>query len=119
MRFGTYCVFALAALSLALAFSAPLLVATVAAFSGGFAGQMFGIIWYTALQKKIPSEMLSRVSAYDHLGSIALAPLGIVAAGFLYESYGHQVALLVAAALIVVPTAAVLGVKDVRMMQLD
>ncbi len=119
MRFGTYCVFLLAALSLALAFAAPLPVAVLAALCGGFAGQMFGIIWYTALQKKIPSEMLSRVSAYDHLGSIALAPLGIVAAGYLFEAFGYQVSLLVAAALVIAPTAAVLLVRDVRMMQVD
>ena len=88
------------------------------AFCGGIAGQIFGVIWYTALQKKIPSEMLSRVSAYDHLGSIALAPLGIVAGGYLFEYFGFQLALLVAAAMIIVPTVAVLFVKDVRIMQL-
>jgi len=119
MRFGTLCVFALAGLPVALAYSSPLVVAVLVAFLGGVAGQIFGIIWYTALQKKIPSEMLSRVSAYDHLGSIALAPLGIVAAGFLFEGYGYQVALLISAALIIVPTLVVLFVSDVRNMQLD
>lgn len=119
MRFGSLCVFFLAALPLALAFGAPLPVAALAAFVGGCAGQMFGILWYTALQKKIPSEMLSRVSAYDHLGSIGLAPLGIVAAGYLFEIFGPQVALLLAVGLVVVPTVAVLFVRDVRMMTLD
>jgi len=119
MRFGTFCVFALAGLPLALAYASPLPVAVFVAFCGGVAGQIFGILWYTALQKKIPHEMLSRVSAYDHLGSIALAPLGIVAAGFLFEGYGYQVALLVATALIVIPTIAVLFVADVRNMRLN
>lgn len=118
MRFGSICVFFLAALPLALAFSAPLPIAAIGAFAGGCAGQMFGILWYTSLQKKIPLEMLSRVSAYDHLGSIALAPLGIVVAGFLFEALGAQIALLVAAALIVVPTVLVLFVRDVREMKL-
>ena len=119
MRFGTFCVFAMGGLPLALAYSSPLALAIVVAFSGGVAGQIFGILWYTVLQKKVPHEMLSRVSAYDHLGSIALAPLGIVVAGFLFEGYGYQVALLVAAALIIVPTIAVLFVADVRNVRLD
>ncbi len=118
MRFGTFCVFLLAGLPLALAFGQPLWLGVLTAFCGGIAGQIFGVIWYTALQKKIPSEMLSRVSAYDHLGSIALAPLGIVAGGYLFEYFGFQLALLVAAAMIIVPTVAVLFVKDVRIMQL-
>ena len=118
MRFGTFCVFLLAGLPLALAFGQPLWLGVLTAFCGGIAGQIFGVIWYTALQKKIPSEMLSRVSAYDHLGSIALAPLGIVAGGYLFEYFGFQLALLVAAAMIIVPTVAVLFVKDVRTMQL-
>jgi len=119
MRFGTFCVFALGGLPVALAYASPLPLAVLVAFCGGVAGQIFGILWYTALQKKVPHEMLSRVSAYDHLGSIVLAPLGIVIAGFLFEGYGYQVALLVAAALILVPTVAVLFVSDVRNMQLD
>jgi len=116
MRFGSLCVFFLAGLPLALAFSFPATAAVLLAWLGGFAGQMFGILWYTALQKKIPAEMLSRVSAYDHLGSIALAPLGIVAGGWLFEVLGAQPALLIAAALIIVPTVMVLFVRDVREM---
>ena len=58
--------------------------------------------------------MLSRVSAYDHLGSIALAPLGIVAAGILYESLGYRATLILAGLAIIIPTALVLTVRDVR-----
>ena len=58
------------------------------------------------------ADRLSRVSAYDHLGSIALAPLGIVLAGFLFKLVGSRTTLLLAAAIIIVPTAAVLLVAD-------
>ena len=57
--------------------------------------------------------MLSRVSAYDHLGSIALAPTGIVLGGFLYESIGANTTLNIAALTVIVPTVLVLCVKDV------
>jgi len=90
-----------------------------AALTSGFTGQIFGVLWYTCLQIKVPSEMLSRVSAYDHLGSIALAPLGVVAGGLLYESVGPRTTLLIAMATVIVPTAIVLCVRDVRTMTLD
>ncbi len=106
--------FAVIELSLAVPLAVPWIVS--AAFIAGFTGQIFGVLWYTTLQTKIPEQMLSRVSAYDHLGSIGLAPLGIVAAGVLYESMGYRFTLLVAAALIIVPTLLVLCVRDVRMM---
>jgi hypothetical protein len=63
--------------------------------------------------------MLSRVSAYDHLGSIALAPLGIVAAGFLFEAIGYRSTLLVGVAIGLISTIAALSVRDVRTMTTD
>ena len=66
-----------------------------------------------------PANMLSRVSAYAHLGSIALAPLGIVLFGLLYESGGHQLTLTVAALVVIVPTLLVFTVQDVRRMTID
>jgi predicted MFS family arabinose efflux permease len=104
-------------LTLAVPLAVPWIVS--AAFVTGFTGQIFAVLWYTTLQTKVPAQMLSRVSAYDHLGSIGLAPLGIVAAGFLYESMGYRITLLVAAGLIIVPTLLVLCVRDVRMMTSD
>jgi hypothetical protein len=82
----------------------------------GLASQLFSVLWYTTLQKKVPGHMLSRVSAYDHLGSIALAPMGIVVGGYLFEALGFRLTLIIAALAIVVPTALVLCVRDVRMM---
>jgi len=116
MRFGTYCVFLLSTIPLALLLGAPVWMVALTGVAAGCSGQIFGVLWYTALQKNIPTEMLSRVSAYDHLGSIGLAPLGIVIAGLLYETQGAQLTLGLAAALIIVPTLGVLLVHDVRMM---
>ena len=91
----------------------------IAAVITGLTGQIFGLFWYTTLQQKVPANMLSCVAAYDHLGSIALAPLGIVIFGMLYETLGHRSTLLIAAALVIVPTLLVLTVRDVRQMTLD
>jgi MFS family permease len=114
MYVATCCVFFFAGVPLTL--SVPLQVAWVvlAALTGGATIQVFSVLWLTTLQQKVPTEMLSRVSAYDHLGSIALAPLGIVAAGILYESIGYRTTLILAGLAIIIPTALALTVRDVR-----
>ncbi|MEQ8689963.1 MAG: hypothetical protein RIC89_03885, partial [Pseudomonadales bacterium] len=117
MRLGTCLVFAFTAVPVALFYATPLAVVIGAALLSGISGQIFGVLWYTTLQIKVPGEMLSRVSAYDHLGSIALAPLGIVTAGFLFEAIGPQATLLIIIATIALPTCAALLVHDVRHMQ--
>jgi len=89
-------------------------IVAIGAFVAGFTGQIFGVLWYTTLQTHVPPELLSRVSAYDHLGSIGIAPLGIIVGGFLYESIGFRDTLYLCAALVIVPTLLVLGVREVR-----
>jgi hypothetical protein len=66
------------------------------------------------MQQQISGEMLSRVYAYDMLGSIALVPVGLAAIGPLADALGTQETLYGAAALIVLVTLPVLAVRDVR-----
>jgi len=117
MRFGSLWVFSFSLVPLALALALPVYAVAVCALISGIGGQLFSTLWNTTLQQRIPGELLSRVSAYDHLGSIALAPLGILLAGLLFELIGARDTLLLAAALIIVPTAGVLLVADVRQLQ--
>ncbi len=119
MRFATCLVFFWVGVDLTLLGPLPVLVIASAAFVSGFTGQIFAVIWYTTIQTKVPAEMLSRVGSYDHLGSIVLAPLGIVAGGYLYEAIDFRPTLLIAAATVIIPTALVLLVRDVRMMTAD
>jgi len=39
------------------------------------------VLWETTLQEQIPPETLSRVSAFDLMGSLAFYPLGTVVVG--------------------------------------
>jgi predicted MFS family arabinose efflux permease len=119
MRVATILAFFFCGVALMLIGPMPVPVVAFAAFISGCAGQIFAVLWYTTLQKKIPGHMLSRVSAYDHLGSIALAPLGIVVGGFLFEALGFRTTLIIAALTVIVPTALTLCVRDVRMMTSD
>lgn len=119
MWFASLCAFVFAGTPLALALPAPLAIIMAAACVSGIAGSWFGMLWYTTLQQRVPPELLSRVSAYDHFGSIALAPVGVLVGGILFEVLGAQPTLLLAAAAVIIPTAAVLFVPDVRRMRSD
>ena len=39
--------------------------------------EVFAVCWDTTMQQQIPGHMLSRLYAYDALGSICLVPLGL------------------------------------------
>jgi MFS family permease len=114
MLVATLCIFPNAIPVLLLSLPAPVPVIAAGAFLAGVGGQIFGVLWYTALHTHVAPEALSRVSAYDILGSIALVPLGEAAAGPLLEAIGTGPTLWAAACLIVLPTALVLLVPEVR-----
>jgi MFS family permease len=59
----------------------------------GFAWSLFGIWWETALASHIPPQALSRVSAYDWMGSLALLPLGYLLAAPLASALGLRLVL--------------------------
>lgn len=90
---------------------APLVAASLVA---GICMEIFGVYWYTALHEHVAPEALSRVSAYDALGSIALSPIGLVLAGPVSDQVGIGATLWLGVGLIVVPTALVLLVPEVR-----
>ncbi|HUW88125.1 MAG TPA: hypothetical protein VMW30_07105 [Candidatus Paceibacterota bacterium] len=77
----------------------------------GFA--LAGTIWFTALQRLIPSETLSRVSSFDWLGSLALNPIGYAIIGPLSAAIGERRAMGYAAALLAVATFGPLAIPAV------
>jgi MFS family permease len=72
------------------ALSSPLAVVLPFAFATGFGFSLFGVWWETALARHIPPHAISRVSAYDWMGSLALLPLGFVIAGPLAGAFGAR-----------------------------
>ena len=65
----------------------------VCGFGTGWGFSLLMIWWETALAQHIPPHLLSRVSAYDWMGSLALLPLGFVLAGPLASALGAQTVL--------------------------
>jgi predicted MFS family arabinose efflux permease len=80
----------------------------------GIASEIFSIAWSTALQQHVPLDKLSRVSAYDGLGSIVLIPLGLAIVGPVADAIGLKEALWLAAAISTLSALSTLAVRDVR-----
>ena len=84
---------------IAFALAAPLAAVIVLAFAAGLSFSLFEVWWETALVRHIPPRALSRVSAYDWMGSLALLPLGFAVAGPLAAALGARAVLGVGAGL--------------------
>ena len=97
-----------------LALRAPAAWIAAAAFVSGIGIGIYGTLWDTTLQQRVPAAVLSRVSAYDWLGSVALIPLGYALAGPLASALSVTGALWLATAWAVLGSAAVLAVPSVR-----
>jgi MFS family permease len=81
----------------------------------GFAGVSFDeAVWSTALQEHVPEASISRVSAYDWMGSFVVQPLGYVAVGPLAAAFGLGPTLVLSAALVAAASAAIALVPGVR-----
>lgn len=114
---GVLAVFFNAPVIAALALGLPVWVVAALALVEGAAAELFAVYWYTALHEHVAPEALARVSSYDALGSIALSPLGLVAAGPLAAVIGLDATLWLGVALVIVPTALVLLVPEVRQLR--
>jgi predicted MFS family arabinose efflux permease len=80
----------------------------------GIALELFNTAWAVALQQHVPLEKLSRVSAYDALGSFVFIPAGLTLAGPIAQAVGLRDALLLAAGVVILTNLAVLSVREVR-----
>ena len=103
---------AVAAIALALRAPAPL-IATAQAM-GGVGMGIFSAVWLTTLQQHVPEEALSRVSAWDWMGSFLFLPLGLIAAGPVSDLIGISTTLWISVAWAVLSTLVVLLVPSVR-----
>ena len=97
MRVSVLMLLFFAVVPAALACQAPFAVSLVAFFIGGVSLPGFGVLWSMTLQRQIPTEILSRVSAYDTFGSVCLLPAGYVLAAPMASVLGNGGALWIAA----------------------
>lgn len=97
-----------------LALHAPAPMIATAQAIGGTGMGLFMAVWQTTLQQHVPEEALSRVSAWDWMGSFLFLPLGLIAAGPVADVIGVSTTLWISVAWAVLSTLAVLCVPSVR-----
>ena len=108
-------VFALTAVqSILLAAHVSFVAIAAAAFVAGFSFSLGSVIFETGVQQAIAPEKLSRVSAYSWMCAMVFLPLGYALAGPIATAVGMSGYLVFGAVWIVVTTAVVFSVPDVR-----
>ena len=114
MLFGMLLLLVLPVWLVCLAFALPLGIVAAGAFAWGLAIELFMVLWLTAMQSHVPKDALSRVSAYDAMGSLMFGPIGLALAGPLIAAVGLQTGFLIAAAVAALAIAGSLFSRAVR-----
>jgi MFS family permease len=100
----------------ALAVPVSVVLVALAAFLSGIGFGIFMPLWDTTMQRQLPADVLSRASAYDWFGSMALLPLGFAIQGLMASWLGIRGTLLLGAGWIALSVGAVLCFRDVNAM---
>jgi MFS family permease len=109
---------ALTAFALALTLPVPVIAAL--GFVAGATEGFIEVVWITALQERVAPTALSRVSAYDTVGSFVFMPVGFAVAGPIADAAGLRPTLIgIAACAVALPLAlaAVPAVRSVRRLE--
>jgi len=96
-----------------------LLLIAFGAFLFGITLDLWGTLWSTALQRKVPRDSLSRVSAFDAMGSMMFRPVGLAIAAPLSTLVGIENFLQILAAITVVAILVPLLDPQVRNMSYE
>ena len=75
---------------------------------------LYDPFWVTCLQREVAPDMISRVSSYDYLGSLAFYPAGLALAGPLADAVGVTTVLWTGAVVAVGVSVFQLAWRDVR-----
>ena len=89
----------------------PLSIATGAGFA------LFEVLWDTTMAEQIPPHALSRASAWEWMGSLALLPFGYLLAGPAAEATSPETVMVTGAILTAIAVAAGLLPRDTRMLR--
>jgi MFS family permease len=114
LRVGILLVLTWPAQNALLALGAPIPAVGATALMTGFGFSLFGVWWETALARHIPAHLLSRVSAWDWMGSLALLPVGYFIAAPLAGAFGARGVLGVGGAIGVVLLLVALAPRATR-----
>lgn len=91
---------------MAFALGAPFALTVALCALAGVGFGLFGVLWETALAQHVPPHALSRVTAYDWMGSLALLPIGYVLFGVLADRLDPAGLMLAGSAVLALAVAA-------------
>ena len=117
MRVGMIAMLSFVGFFGAMALHLPLWAIAATGFLCGVGTELFQTLWYTSLQREVPSESLPRISSYDAFGSLLFGPIGIALAGPLSHSWGITPSFWAATAVIALACVAALLNPAVRSLQ--
>ncbi len=95
----------------------PTLAIALTSLLAGFFVTVFAVQWHTTMQREIPPDLLSRVSAYDWFGSLALMPIWMAVVGPVASGIGISTTLDVSGVIMLALLASVLLVPSVRQLR--
>lgn len=113
LRIATIVCFGFATPMLTLAFRDPVWVIAGTYFIASIGSAIFGTLWSTTMQREIPPDLLSRLSAYDMFGSFVFLPIGLALVGPIARAVGERATLVGSSLILVVLVAATLAVPAV------
>lgn len=97
-----------------LALEAPWPALAGATVLTGISIELFTVFWDTALQTHVPNDVLSRVSAWDAVGSIVLIPAAFAVVGPVSDAIGIERTLWICSVIVLVGVLAQLLSREVR-----
>jgi MFS family permease len=97
-----------------LALEAPVWTLYISLAVMGVEWGLYDPFWMTCMQRAVAPEMISRVSSYDYLGSLAFYPAGLALAGPLADTVGVTAVLWGSAVVAVLVSVFQLSWRDVR-----
>lgn len=96
---------------------APVALVVLLSVATGIGFALFDVFWNTTMAEQIPPHALSRASAYEWMGSLALLPAGYLAAGPLAEATSIEAVLVGGAILTALVLALGLLPRETRMLR--
>jgi predicted MFS family arabinose efflux permease len=114
LLFGTASFVMAAPANILLGLVAPLPVLVAAQVCSGWAVGIWLALWDTLLQQRIPASALSRVSAYDWMGSLVLLPVGLALTAPVAAGIGISTTLIASGLIQLGLVGAALCVRDIR-----
>jgi hypothetical protein len=111
---GTGYVILTACFPLAMALHLPLAIILSGAFLHGLGLEIFSVNWDLAIQQNVAPDKLTRVFAFDQVGSYVMRPLGLALTGPVAQVVGARNWLLIVAAVMTTATLLALLPASVR-----